>query len=200
MMSERPAAAPPSPFDRMVAASTRATEALTRRSQLDGPAAALRQLTADRTGQVISVARGRGLGHPLHPAFTDLPIGFWTSALVLDLLGGHGAARSARLLVGCGVVSAVPTILTGVAEVPKLRRETARVAVVHAAANGLATAGYSWSWLLRRRATRTAGALSGLLAGALATAGGVLGGWLANPRPDRNQSTRPDNHSHDERT
>src|SRR3954451_7921196 len=27
-------------------------------------------------------------GPPLHPPMTDVPIGFWTSAVVLDLLGG----------------------------------------------------------------------------------------------------------------
>ena len=29
------------------------------------------------------------LGHPIHPMFTDLPIGFWTSAWFLDLLPGR---------------------------------------------------------------------------------------------------------------
>src|SRR4051794_41878020 len=36
--------------------------------------------------------RGKWLGHALHPLMTDLPIGFWTSALTLDLIGG-GAGR-----------------------------------------------------------------------------------------------------------
>ena len=32
---------------------------------------------------------GTWLGHPLHPLLTDLPIGFWTSAFTLDLVGGR---------------------------------------------------------------------------------------------------------------
>src|SRR5512143_426886 len=32
------------------------------------------------------------LGHPAHPVFTDLPVGFWTSSLVVDLVGGKRGA------------------------------------------------------------------------------------------------------------
>ena len=34
---------------------------------------------------------GRWLGHPLHPALSDLPIGLWAGALILDLAGGDPA-------------------------------------------------------------------------------------------------------------
>ena len=37
---------------------------------------------------------GRRLGHPLHPMLTDLPIGCWTSAWVLDLVGGTRGAKA----------------------------------------------------------------------------------------------------------
>jgi hypothetical protein len=62
-------------------------------AELDGAVAAL-----DRVGAAIvppGVVRdalvGRWLGHAVHPLLTDLPIGFWTSASVLDLLGGRRA-------------------------------------------------------------------------------------------------------------
>jgi hypothetical protein len=48
---------------------------------------------------------GRWLGHPLHPGLSDLPIGLWTGALMLDFLDpnphpgpgpGLGAAGTRR--------------------------------------------------------------------------------------------------------
>ena len=31
--------------------------------------------------------QGRGTGHAVHPPMTDLPIGLWTSTVVLDVIG-----------------------------------------------------------------------------------------------------------------
>lgn len=145
---------------------------------LSGPARRLAALTADADGPAVELARGEPLGHPAHPALTDLPIGFWTSATVLDLVGGAAAAPAARRLVGWGVLTAVPTIFTGLVDVPGLPESKRRVAVLHAAANGIATAGFAGSWMLRRR-SRASGVLVGLAAGAIASAAGALGGWLA---------------------
>ena len=35
--------------------------------------------------QAKNALHGVWLGHPLHPVFTDLPIGAWTTALALDV-------------------------------------------------------------------------------------------------------------------
>lgn len=146
---------------------------------LDAAAARLAAITAGRRGLALEWARGEPLGHPAHPALTDLPIGFWTSAWVLDIFGGRRAAPAARALVGWGVVSAVPTIATGLADVPTLTPARQRVAVVHAAVNAVATAGFIASWYARRRGHRASGIAWGLAAGTLASLGGYLGGWLA---------------------
>ena len=37
-------------------------------------------------GPLGGLLKGDWLGHPLHPMLTDLPIGFWTSAVTLDFL------------------------------------------------------------------------------------------------------------------
>src|SRR5215208_1044560 len=37
---------------------------------------------------VKDILSGTWLGHPLHPPLTDLVIGAWTSAALLDLFGG----------------------------------------------------------------------------------------------------------------
>ncbi|HEV7839815.1 MAG TPA: hypothetical protein VGO75_17220 [Gemmatimonadaceae bacterium] len=34
--------------------------------------------------QATNAVHGVWLGHPLHPVFTDIPIGAWTTALALD--------------------------------------------------------------------------------------------------------------------
>src|SRR3954447_5327218 len=57
--------------------------------------------------------RGKRLGHALHPLMADLPIGFWTSALTLDLVGGRSAQSAATRLVALGIATAVPTAVTG---------------------------------------------------------------------------------------
>ena len=63
-------------------------------------------LARPEADRVKDLLHGRWLGHALHPALPDLPIGFWTSAFVLDLVG---ARTSARLLNAFGCVSALGT-------------------------------------------------------------------------------------------
>jgi hypothetical protein len=54
-----------------------------------------------RPGPVRDALSGRALGHALHPLLTDLPIGTWTSASLLDALGGRGRrGRPARRRAG----------------------------------------------------------------------------------------------------
>src|SRR4051794_11573924 len=90
--------------------------------------------------------RGTWLGHALHPPLTDVPIGFWTSAVVLDLVGGVGARPAARKLVALGILSAVPTAVTGVAEWSSTGAREQRVGVVHAASNVAALTLFTVSW------------------------------------------------------
>jgi len=120
----------------------------------------------------------RVAGHPLHPMLTDLPIGFWTSAWVLDLIGGDRHAPSAQLLTGLGVLSVVPTAVTGASDWRSLSRRDRRLGLVHAACNVTATALYAASWLARRDGDRRRGLVLGHLGAVAATAGGALGGEL----------------------
>jgi uncharacterized membrane protein len=146
--------------------------------QLDRPADFVNGASKRWRGRVADQLRGRSLGHALHPALTDLPIGFWTSAVVLDVVGGRKRADAAKRLVGLGVLSAVPTALAGFADVPTLEPAKRRVAVVHAASNTIALFLFTKSWWARVRGRRGAGIVDGLLASAVATFGGYLGGWL----------------------
>jgi nitrite reductase/ring-hydroxylating ferredoxin subunit/uncharacterized membrane protein len=134
------------------------------------------------SGPVKDVLHGVWLGHPLHPVLTDLPIGFWTSAVVLDLVGGRGARPAADALVGIGVAAALPTAATGLADWSDLDKAGRRSGIVHAAANVAATALYGLSFLARRRGHRAGGVALGLAGAAAASAGGFLGGHLAYHR------------------
>ena len=130
-------------------------------------------------GGVKDVLHGVWLGHPLHPLLTDLPIGFWTSAFTLDLLGGRRSRSAADLLVGLGVMSALPTAAAGVADWSELNRPERRSGLVHAAANLAATALYGLSFVARRRGRRGAGVMLAMAGASAATVGGFLGGHLS---------------------
>jgi len=145
---------------------------------LDDAATAVSRWSARQRGPLADVARGEPLGHALHPVLTDLPIGFWTSSFLLDLVGGRRFAAASRTLVAAGVLSAIPTAVTGLADVPALGGRKRRVALVHASVNAVATALYAKSWLVRGR-HRILGTAIGFGAASVATLGGYLGGWLA---------------------
>jgi nitrite reductase/ring-hydroxylating ferredoxin subunit/uncharacterized membrane protein len=130
-------------------------------------------------GVVKDTVSGTWMGHPLHPLMTDVPIGAWTSALVLDLVGGKGGAVGARKLVGIGVLTALPTAATGLADWSDTLGEERRVGLVHAVANVVAVGVYTMSWKARRRGERGRGVWLGMVGATVATVGGYLGGHLA---------------------
>lgn len=124
---------------------------------------------------------GAWLGHAVHPLMTDLPIGAWTSASLLDVLGGKRSRRAAAGLTAFGVATAVPTIATGLAEFRHLDPPSRRVAGVHAATNAGALALYTASLVSRRRHHARA-VLLGLAGALVASVGGYLGGHLTVAR------------------
>lgn len=136
-------------------------------------------------GGVKDVVSGTWLGHPLHPLLTDVPIGAWTSATLLDLVGGRTSRPAARKLIGIGLVAAGPTALTGAtdwADSEPADDHVRRVGVVHAAANVAALALYGASFAARRRGAHAGGVLLGLAGAGAMLAGTYLGGDLAFAR------------------
>ena len=126
--------------------------------------------------------RGERFGHALHPAFTDLPLGAFTSATVLDLIGGRRSRKAATLLLGFGIVATVPTAATGLAEWRATERPERRVGVVHAATNGVATLLYTSSLFARLRGRHWRGVRLALMGGTASLAAGYLGGHLSIAR------------------
>jgi uncharacterized membrane protein len=158
------------------------TERLERASALDGPIRVLAPIVqaAIPNGHIRGLLSGRWLGHALHPLLTDVPIGAWTSSLILDFAGGPSADASADLLVAVGVAAVPPTALSGWSDWSEpLTPEQRRVGLVHAATNIAAASMFSASLLQRRKGRRGTGKLLSLAgAGALAV-GGYLGGHLS---------------------
>ena len=125
---------------------------------------------------------GVWLGHPLHPALTDLPIGFWTAALAFDLLdtlGGQDRLRpAADTALGAGICTSIGTAATGFADWQFTSDESRRVGLTHALLNTSALALNAVSFILRRRGCRTAGRGLSLAGYAIASSAAYLGGHL----------------------
>src|SRR3954462_5364259 len=94
---------------------------------LDPVVNAVRGIVAKALGpqKVRDALHGVGLGSPLPPVLTDVPIGMGSAAAVIDLLPGTGAAAS--VLIGTGVAAAVPTAVTGWADWAQLHKPHQRV-------------------------------------------------------------------------
>lgn len=151
---------------------------LTRRleglSIVDGVADALARAAGSATRPAKSVLSGTWFGHPLHPALTDLPIGLWSGAVLLDLFGGAEVEAAVDPLVGAGALTALPAIVSGVNDWADSFGGERRVGLVHAAANGAGLALFAASLIAGRRARRLR-----LLGLAAVGVGGYLGGHLS---------------------
>ncbi len=129
-----------------------------------------------------AVLHGRWLGHAVHPLLTDLPLGMWASASVLDVLGGPQSRPATERLLAVGLAAAVPTAVTGLAEWGPTEGADRRVGLVHAFTNVAALGLYGASLVSRRQGRHGRGALLGLAGGAAATVGGYLGAHLTLAR------------------
>ncbi|MFA5565000.1 MAG: DUF2231 domain-containing protein [Acidimicrobiia bacterium] len=168
-------------------------EMLEGEERLDGLAERLYDLGEPlSSGSSGDALRGVWLGHQLHPLLTDVTMGMYVSAMVLDVLGGKKSKAAAQRLVGLGLLSSLGTAVTGLADYSTggFYGKFHRVGVVHAAANGTATCLFYRSWRARRRGHHVGGMVWALLgAGALAFAG-YLGGHMVfgsnRPKDDEN--------------
>jgi nitrite reductase/ring-hydroxylating ferredoxin subunit/uncharacterized membrane protein len=148
---------------------------------LDAPAKAIGKVVRDviPDGPVKDGLSGTWIGHALHPMLTDVPIGAFTSALLLDLLGEEDAARK---LIGVGVAAVPATAITGWsdwADTEPASDGVRRAGILHAVTNGTAAALMGASWVARRNGNAARGKLLSLAGMGLLGAGGWLGGHLS---------------------
>jgi nitrite reductase/ring-hydroxylating ferredoxin subunit/uncharacterized membrane protein len=127
-----------------------------------------------RPGKLRDVLHGVWLGHPLHPMLVQVPAGAWLSASILDL--ARGDERTARLLVGTGLIAAAPAALAGTADWSEQHEQQMRVGIVHAAGNVVALGLYGASLAPRDPRLSRALRLAGLAA---VSASGLLGGHIS---------------------
>lgn len=128
-------------------------------------------------GPVKDTLTGKWLGHPLHPVLTDVAIGCWAAAGALDLIGKRHH-KSAEVLTGLGIVAAVPTALSGIADWADTTGEERRVGMVHATGNTVALATFAGSYLARRRGKQNRAKVLSMFAHAVLGGAGFLGGHL----------------------
>ncbi len=126
------------------------------------------------------VLNGVWFEHPLHPAMTDIPIGAWTCATLLDVAsaGDERLAKAADVLVGVGCAGAVGAALTGLADWQDTYAHERRTGLVHALLNTGALTLFLTSLSLRRAGVRPLGVVSSLAGYGLALAASYLGGDL----------------------
>lgn len=134
------------------------------------------------TGQRAAVLRGDWLGHAVHPLLTDLVLGTWTSASLLDLCGGTSSKAAAQRLIGAGLLAVGPTAWAGWAEWSAAGPREKRVGLVHAVTNAVAISMYAASWVARRRGRHSSGVGLALAGAAVTGVGGYLGSHLALAR------------------
>lgn len=128
---------------------------------------------------VKNALSGVWLGHRLHPLLTDVVIGAWAGAGVLDLLGNRQDERAAQRLVGTGLLASVPTVAAGLSDYADLYDHGRRVAFVHGAAADAAVVLQLASLLARRKGQMRRGRWLSLAALGIVGAVGYLGGHLS---------------------
>jgi nitrite reductase/ring-hydroxylating ferredoxin subunit/uncharacterized membrane protein len=150
---------------------------------LDKPASALHSAFDPVFGErgiplLKDALYGTWLGHPLHPAVTDVPVGCWTSSLILDIAGME---KGADITLKVGTIGALGAALTGVAQWHDVQNleEPRRLGTLHAMLNITATTLYVASWILRSRGARPAGIALSLTGYGLASVSAMLGADLS---------------------
>ena len=136
------------------------------------------------TGRRIRDAlHGTWLGHPLHPVLVSIPLGAWTVAAVLDLVGkNRHEQRAADRAIAIGLAGAVGSAVTGMTDWQHTAGEERRSGLVHGLLNASATVLYVASLGLRMSGARGAGRATAGAGLAIAAVAGYLGGHLVFKR------------------
>ncbi len=153
--------------------------------------------SAGAPGQAIKNAlHGVWLKHPLHAAITDVPVGSWTAALVLDLLEAGGReeyAAGADAAVVVGLAGALGSALSGLTDWSDVQGKPQRVGAMHGLLNVAATVLYAGSYAFRKSKQRGLGRGLGFLGYGLVLASAYLGGALSyTQRIGVNHAADPD--------
>ncbi|MGX4735638.1 Rieske 2Fe-2S domain-containing protein [Kitasatospora griseola] len=128
-------------------------------------------------GRARDVLHGVPLGHPLHPALVQTPIGCWLAAGLLDVTGGDD--RAARRLTAAGLISLPPVLWSGWVDWSRLPPAQRRTGLVHAASAVTGALLHLCSLRARRHGHPLRGRLLGLSGTTAIGLTAALGGHLA---------------------
>lgn len=139
--------------------------------------------SAGPAGQAVKNAlHGVWLGHPLHPAVTDIPVGSWTVAAALDVLEmreGSKYEAGADAAVMLGLLGAIPAAFSGMTDWSDTHGKPQRVGAMHGILNVGAAAIYAGSYAARKSNKRALGRWLGFVGFGLVMASAYLGGELS---------------------
>ncbi len=166
-----------------------ALEIIGRQRWLDRAASGMQAIAArslSRKGpvrrSVKNALHGTWLGHPLHPALTDVPLGAWTAAVVLDsaalATGRRALSQAADAAIAVGLVGAVGAAITGLNDWQHTDYGPRRTGVVHALLNTAALAIWAGALVARRAGARRIGSTLSLAGIATSISAAYLGGHL----------------------
>lgn len=123
---------------------------------------------------------GSALGHPLHPALVELPVGAWTLAAILDALEMAGLYRDrgfADTAIRIGLVGSVGAAAAGAADWSETDGRAKRIGLTHGIMNLTAVGLYAIALSIRGR-SRSKGIALSMTAFGLAMSSAYLGGHL----------------------
>jgi nitrite reductase/ring-hydroxylating ferredoxin subunit/uncharacterized membrane protein len=139
--------------------------------------------SAGGPGQTIKNAlHGVWLGHPLHSAITDVPVGSWTTAAVLDLLEANGRddyAPGADAAIVVGLAGAVASAASGLTDWSDTHGKAQRVGALHGLLNSTAAVLYTASYVARKNDNRGLGRALAFVGYGIVIASAYLGGAIS---------------------
>ncbi len=134
-------------------------------------------------GQKIkNFLHGTWLGHPLHPIITDVPVGSWTAAFVLDameLAGNKKYQAGADAAIAIGLFGAAGAAVSGMTDWSGTSKKKRAIGLMHGILNVSATALYATSYFLRKnKSSRKIAIELAMLSYGIVSASAYLGGHL----------------------
>lgn len=141
------------------------------------------EAAGDAGQKLKDVMHGTWLGHPVHPAVTDIAVGAWTVAVVMDAIDelspNEGLRRGADTAVAVGLAGATVSAITGLTDWSVIDGRARKVGLVHGLMNIAAFGLFTASMFMRRSGQRAEARALGAFGYAVAFGSAWLGGELA---------------------
>lgn len=132
--------------------------------------------------KIRNFLNGTWLGKPLHAALTDVPIGAWTAAIVIDVLDSIRHRRelsvAADTAVAIGLAGAAGAAIAGLADWSDVDPPARKLGLLHGMLNIGVTALFTTSLVLRKRKWRDRGRVCAAIGYGLLTYTAHLGGKM----------------------